>query len=350
MKQLEVKNIAVSFSGKTIIQNISFSLERGSIGCLLGPSGCGKTTLLRTIAGFELPTDGQIFIGGKEVSHPGWATAPEQRRIGMVFQDFALFPHLSVNDNIAFGLKGLHSNERIDRVNSLLQMVGLPDSGKVYPHQLSGGQQQRVALARALAPEPEVLLLDEPFSSMDTELRQQLASEVLEILRQANITTIFVTHDQSEAFTLADEIGVMSIGKFEQWDSAYELYYQPANHFVADFIGEGVFIPGIVMEEGRIDTSLGIVTGTKMAGFNINDQVDVLIRPNGITHDENSRIRAKVINKIFQGDFFRYRLQLADDSLVLCVIPSRYNFTINAEIGIRLECRNLVVFCSRHSR
>ena len=347
MKQLEVKNIAVSFSGKTIIQEISFSLERGSIGCLLGPSGCGKTTLLRTIAGFELPTDGQIVIGGKEVSHPGWATAPEQRRIGMVFQDFALFPHLSVNDNIAFCLKGMQRDKRGDRVNSLLQMVDLPDSGKIYPHQLSGGQQQRVALARALAPEPEVLLLDEPFSSMDTELRQQLASEVLQILRKANITTIFVTHDQSEAFTLADEIGVMNVGKFEQWDSAYNLYYQPANHFVADFIGDGEFVPGIVIEERRIDTGLGIITGTKTDDFKIHDPVDVLIRPNEIIHDENSRIQAKVIEKIFQGESFRYRLQLPDESLVLCVIPSHHDFTINAKIGVRHECRDLVVFSRR---
>lgn len=347
MKQLEVKNIAVSFSGKTIIQDINFSLERGSIGCLLGPSGCGKTTLLRTIAGFELPTDGQVFIGGKEVSRQGWATAPEQRRIGMVFQDFALFPHLSVNDNIAFGLKGISREERDNRISRLLQMVGLPDSGKVYPHQLSGGQQQRVALARALAPEPEVLLLDEPFSSMDTELRQQLASEVLKILRQANITTIFVTHDQSEAFTLADEIGVMNLGRFEQWDNAYNLYYQPANHFVADFIGEGVFVPGIVIEKGCISTSLGVVRGAKVDNFQLNDQVDVLIRPGEIKQDENADIRAKVIEKIFQGEFFRYLLQLADKSLVLCVIPSRHDFTINAEIGIRLECRNLVVFNRR---
>lgn len=344
MKQLELKNIAVSFSGKSIIENISFSLDRGKIGCLLGPSGCGKTTLLRTIAGFELPDSGEIFIGGKEESHKGWAKPPEQRRIGMVFQDFALFPHLSVHDNIAFGLKRMSRPEKDSRVNSLLQMVGLSESGKKFPHQLSGGQQQRVALARALAPKPEVLLLDEPFSSMDSELRQQLALEVLDILRHANITTIFVTHDQTEAFTLADEIGVMASGQLQQWDSAYELYYQPRNHFVAEFIGNGEFIPGIVVDKNRIATGLGIIEAANTDKYKINDEVEVLIRPNEITPCENSSLQVKVIEKVFQGQTFRYRLQLPDGSLALCEIPSRYNFEVNDRIGVRLDNKDVVAF------
>ncbi len=349
MKQLELKNIAVSFSGKTIIKDISLSLDRGQIGCLLGPSGCGKTTLLRTIAGFELPTTGQIYIGGKEVSHEGWAKAPEQRRVGMVFQDFALFPHLNVNDNIAFGLKGMSRDEKNGRVNSLLQMVGLPDSGNVFPHQLSGGQQQRVALARALAPKPEVLLLDEPFSSMDSELRQQVAFDVLEILRHADITTIFVTHDQSEAFTLADEIGVMHSGQLQQWDSAYELYYKPSNHFVADFIGSGEFISGIVVDKDRVATGLGVIHCTSAESFKINDNVEILIRPNDITFDQSAEIRARVLTKKFRGETFNYDLQLPDGSIILCTSPSRSNYAINDELGIKLETKNLVAFARKTS-
>lgn len=344
MKQLELNNIAVSFSGKTIIEDISFSLERGSIGCLLGPSGCGKTTLLRTIAGFEYPSNGQVFIAGEEVSRSGRVRPPEQRRIGMVFQDFALFPHLSVAANIAFGLKNMSRQEREIRVQNLLKMVNLSGSDKVYPHQLSGGQQQRVALARALAAEPEILLLDEPFSNMDSELKQQLIDEVLAILKLVNITTIFVTHNQSEAYALADKIGVMNAGRLQQWDSPYNLYYQPNNYFVAGFIGEGVFIPGTVIDKNSVATSLGVLTTVNANNFKTNDWVEVLIRPTEITIDINSSLKARIVEKVFQGGFFHYRLQLTDKIDLLCITPSRYNHAVNDKVGILFESKNLAIF------
>ncbi|MCF6318717.1 MAG: ABC transporter ATP-binding protein [Proteobacteria bacterium] len=344
MKQLELKNIATSYSKKTIIEDISFSLERGSICCLLGPSGCGKTTLLRTIAGFESPSNGQVFIAGEEVSRPGKVKAPEQRRIGMVFQDFALFPHLNVVANIAFGLKSMSRQQRELLVQNLLKIVGLSGLDKVYPHQLSGGQQQRVALARALAPEPEILLLDEPFSNMDSELKQQLTREILAILKLVNITTIFVTHNQSEAYALADKIGVMNAGRLQQWGSPYNLYYQPANHFVASFIGEGVFIPGKVIDKNSVATSLGTLTSIAAHNFKMNDRVEVLIRPTEIIIDISSNLKAKIVEKVFHGGFFRYRLQLTDGSRLLCITPSRYDYAVNDKVGIRFENKNLAIF------
>ena len=243
-KLLEVINTEVGYGGAPVVCQVSFELEPGRIGCLLGPSGCGKTTLLRAIAGFELLQGGEIRMRGQVVSHAGWSLPPEKRRVGMVFQDFALFPHLKIGENIGFGLRHLSERERRARVQTLLGLVGLPEYENAYPHQLSGGQQQRVALARAMAPRPELLLLDEPFSSMDAELREQLAREVRDIIKEEEITALLVTHDQYEAFAMADEIGVLNAGKLMQWDSGYNLYHRPGNRFVADFIGQGVILPG----------------------------------------------------------------------------------------------------------
>ncbi|MFP5505208.1 MAG: ABC transporter ATP-binding protein, partial [Gammaproteobacteria bacterium] len=230
---LEVEAIEVRYGAVTVVQALNCQLGQGRIGCLLGPSGCGKTTVLRAIAGFEPVTAGEIRLGGRVVSRSGWVVPPERRQVGMVFQDFALFPHLTIAANVGFGIRDLSAAQRDARVNELLELVGLGAYAKVYPHQLSGGQQQRVALARAIAPRPSLLLMDEPFSSMDVELREQLAREVRGILRHEGITAVLVTHDQLEAFVMADEIGVMHGGRLEQWGSAYDLYHRPASRFVA---------------------------------------------------------------------------------------------------------------------
>lgn len=344
MSQLELKELSVVLSGQRVIQEITFSLERGRIGCLLGPSGCGKTTMLRAIAGFELPEKGQVFIDEAEVSREGWVLAPEQRRIGMVFQDFALFPHLCVRDNIAFGLKRMARSKIVERVHDLLQLVGLGNMGRAFPHQLSGGEQQRVALARALAPRPNILLLDEPFSSMDAELREQLAREVRDILRQEQTTAIFVTHNQFEAFAMADEIGVMNAGRLRQWDTGYELYHHPGDRFVAEFIGQGAFIPGIVLDTRHIKTAIGVISGTMKNAFKTDETVDVLIRPDDIMPDDRASLRATVTDKIFQGATFRYTLHLQHEIAVSCVIPSHYDYAIDDEIGICLNTKHLVAF------
>ncbi len=221
---------------RNVVRDLSLRLEQGHIGCLLGASGCGKTTILRAIAGFEPVRGGHIALGGTIISSPTVQRPPEQRGVGMMFQDYALFPHLSVEDNVGFGLRRLGRAERRERVQSLLELVGLAASAGSYPHELSGGQQQRVALARALAPSPDLLLLDEPFSNLDVDTRERLAFEVRDILKQTGHTAILVTHNQAEAFAIADRIGVMDQGKVVQWDTPYNLHHHPADGFVADFI------------------------------------------------------------------------------------------------------------------
>ncbi|MBO9356772.1 ATP-binding cassette domain-containing protein [Bordetella petrii] len=221
---------------RPVVQDLTLRLPAGHIGCLLGASGCGKTTILRAIAGFEPVRAGQISLDGTVISSPTVQVAPELRRVGMMFQDYALFPHLTAAQNVAFGLRKLGKAERAARVRDMLEMVGLGASADSYPHEISGGQQQRVALARALAPSPDLLLLDEPFSNLDVDTRERLAFEVRDILKSTGHTAILVTHNQAEAFAIADRIGVMSAGKIVQWDTPYNLHHHPADGFVHDFV------------------------------------------------------------------------------------------------------------------
>lgn len=341
---LSLEQLAISYGRHTVVKDISLSLAQGQIGCLVGPSGCGKTTLLRAIAGFEPVSSGRITLQQQEVSTAGYTQAPEERHVGMVFQDFALFPHLTVADNISFGLQRLSKTVRKERVKELLQLVGLPDLGQRYIHQLSGGQQQRVALARALAPEPSVLLLDEPFSSLDTELREALARDIRAILKKLSITAIMVTHDQSEAFAMADMIGVMEHGVLEQWATPYEIYHKPASRFVADFIGRGVLLPGELLDEQQVKTSLGTFKQYYADSVKAGDKVDVLIRPDDIVHDDLSGVTATVTDKAFRGSHILYTLALPTGEHVLCLALSHHNHSIGEQIGIRLDLNHLVMF------
>lgn len=239
-EQLKLDQISVAYDtpeGPQIVVNeLSLSLAQGQIGCLLGASGCGKTTILRAIAGFEPLRTGCICLGDRVLSSVDHQVEPEHRHVGMMFQDYALFPHLTVKKNVAFGLRRQEKNQRNRRVQELLELVGLEDLAERYPHELSGGQQQRVALARALAPEPRLLLLDEPFSNLDIDTRERLAFEVRDILKETGHTAILVTHNQAEAFAIADRIGIMQRGQIVQWDTPYGLHSQPASPFVASFI------------------------------------------------------------------------------------------------------------------
>ena len=341
---LEVQAIEQSYGKQAVVKGLSFSLAQGSIGCLLGPSGCGKTTVLRGVAGFEPVSGGAIILQHQCVSRAGFMLPAEQRRIGMVFQDYALFPHLNVAENVAFGLQGMDKKMRAQRVAELLEVVGLPESGGKLPHELSGGQQQRIALARALAPSPSLLLLDEPFSSLDVALRERLGLEVREILKQQNTTALIVTHDQHEAFAIADEIGVMHQGILQQWDSAYNLYHQPANRFVADFIGEGVLIPGVIVGPQQVDSELGMLNGPIPVECGNDRQVEVLVRPDDIVHDDASRLQAEVIHKAFRGADILYTLRLSSGQKVLSLVPSHHNHAYGEKIGIRLEIDHVVVF------
>jgi iron(III) transport system ATP-binding protein len=351
MSQLQLESVRIAYGATEVVRDLSLSLERGHIGCLLGPSGCGKTTILRAIAGFERLTAGRVAINGETVSTPQQHRAPEQRRVGMVFQDFALFPHLSVADNVSFGLRSGSRAERRARADEMLAVVGLSEHADKYPHQLSGGQQQRVALARALAPDPELLLLDEPFSSLDVELRARLAVELRDILKARGITAILVTHDQQEAFAIADEIGVMKAGEMLQWDSAYNLYHRPASRFVADFVGQGVFLPGTLRGDHEVELELGVLRSEfpfeckdgcpHCAG---NTRVDVLLRPDDVVHDDAAPLRAEVMGKSFRGAEFLYTLRLASGQRVLSLVPSHHNHAIGEFIGIRLDADHVVAF------
>jgi iron(III) transport system ATP-binding protein len=342
--QLEVRDVSVAYGDTLVVRDVSFVLERGMIGCLLGPSGCGKTTLLRAIAGFEPVSRGEILLRERRVSAPGHGIPPEQRHVGMVFQDFALFPHLTVARNVGFGLHGLGRAERRKRVNELLDLVGLRQAADRYPHELSGGMQQRVALARAMAPRPEILLLDEPFSSMDAELREQLAREVRDLLRREGVTAILVTHDQMEAFAMADQIGVIANGSVRQWGTGFGLYHEPADRFVADFIGQGVLLRAEVVDENRVKTELGRVAGSKPHGLLPGTAAEVLIRPDDMLYDETSPRRATVVERAFRGAEYLYQLRLASGTEVLCLVPSHHQHAIGDEIGVRLAADHLVVF------
>jgi iron(III) transport system ATP-binding protein len=342
--QLELEHICVDIDGTRIIDDVSFSLISGDIGCLLGPSGCGKTTLLRTIGGFQAPVDGKLSIAGTTVATAERQASPEQRRVGMVFQDLALFPHMTVRRNVAFGIVG-QSRQAVDRrVNELLDLVAMQRYADSYPHQLSGGQQQRVALIRAMAPRPPVLLLDEPFSSQDTERRVQLAHEVREILKRDCITAVLVTHDQFEAFAIADHIGVVAEGRLRQWDDAYSLYHTPADRFVADFIGEGVFLCGNTLEDNVIQTELGIIHGELSDDVPPGTLIELLVRPDDIIHDDNSPNKATVVARDFRGADHLYTLRMPGNTRLLCLAPSHHNHPVGEQFGIRLQLDHLVIF------
>ena len=342
--RLDVRNVSVELQNKSILGDVSLQLHQGQIASILGPSGCGKTTLLRSLAGFQSISKGEIYVQEKLFSKAGYSLAPEFRRIGMMFQDLALFPHLTVEQNICFGLSKLNKNEQKTRINHVLELTELHQQEKKYPHELSGGQQQRVALARALAPKPEILLLDEPFSSLDPDLREQVATEVRKILKHENVTAVLVTHDQHEAFAMADEIGVMDQGNIAQWDTAYNIYHKPKTRFVADFVGLGSMVPATVIDRQTLNTEFGQVKGKIDNVFKNNDVVDLLVRPDDIPHDDSSNITALVEEKRFRGAEFLYKLRLQSGNFVLCYAPSHHNHKIGEPIGIKLDLEHLVVF------
>ena len=343
---------ARSHASHAAVEAATFGLSRGQIGVLVGPSGCGKTSVLRAIAGLERCASGRITVDGQTHSDPiqGVHLAPESRRIGMVFQDYALFPHLSVAQNVAFGVHHLPRSERRARVQQMLDLVGLAHAARRAPHQLSGGQQQRIALARALAPQPQLLLLDEPFSSLDVDLRERLAQEVRVILKESATTALFVTHDQLEAFALGDVIGVMNKGRLEQWDDAYTLYHRPASRFVAQFIGHGVFTPGrIVAHPGgpSVSTPLGELVDMDecpLPAAYANGECDVLLRADDIVHDDASPVKAQIERKAFRGSEFLLTLRLRSGERVLAHVPSHHDHDVGEWIGIRAAMDHVVTF------
>lgn len=341
---LEAKNLFCGYGGEPVVQDVNFALRNGDIGCLLGPSGCGKSTILRALAGFLPLTDGEIRLQSQAISLPGKTLAPEKRRIGMVFQDYALFPHLSIADNVGFGLQKLSKTERRQKVTQLLTLVHLQDLADSYPHELSGGQQQRVALARALAPEPTLILLDEPFSNLDADLRRRLSLDVRDILKTLGISAIMVTHDQQEAFAMCDQVAVLQKGRIQQWDVPYNLYHEPANRFVASFVGQGGFIPGKALGPDAIESELGVIHGNRAYKWPANTLVDVLIRPDDIVHDPASKLCATVVEKTFAGTSTLYRFRCSETTEFEALFRSHQDFQIGESVPVRVEADHLIAF------
>ena len=360
---LRIQNITFKYSSKNsscsinAISNLDLTLGYGEIGCILGPSGCGKTSLLRSIAGFLEPQEGTITIGENLVydsSNKANRLSPDKRNVGMVFQDYALFPHLNVENNILFaltqGFPSLATRNQKVRCNEMLELTGMKNKSKNYVHQLSGGQQQRVALARALAPSPDLLLLDEPFSNLDPHLRSDLCREVASILKFTKTTALMVTHDQQEAFSIADKVGIIFSGSLVQWCSPYDLYHEPKTADIARFIGEGAFITG-VKSKNSVKTPLGsFKLKEKENDKSRNEElVRVLLRPDDIIHDDSSSLQAKVLRKDFRGSDFLYTLELNNGEKALSLVPSHHDHPVNEAIGIKLEMNHVITFSSEEA-
>ncbi len=340
---LEIEELSHSFARRRVVDRVSLRVERGEVHCLVGPSGCGKTTTLRLVAGLEPVQKGRIAIRGRLVAEPGFSVPPERRRVGLMFQDFALFPHLTVAENVAFGLRRLDRGARERRVRELLRKVNMLDYEGAYPHTLSGGEQQRVALARALAPEPDLMLLDEAFSALDTELRTQIREEALAILREAGTATLLVTHDAEEAIRAGDVIHAMQEGRIVQSGAPAELYVRPANAFVAGFFGPVNRFRSEV-RGGSVVTPLGEIRVARLAE---GETVEVVVRPEGIrlSRSDGSRgSRARLEARRDLGPVHVVWLRLADGTRVKVRETGVVDVAIGEEVTVALDPRHLFVF------
>ena len=339
---LELRHVSCAYeTGRPAVQEISFAAREGEILCLLGPSGCGKTTILRAIAGFEPVRSGQLFLSGQLVSSPDVMTPTENRHVGMVFQEYALFPHLRVQDNIAFGLHHLPRSERASRVQEMLRLTGLEGFERRYPHELSGGQQQRVALARALVQNPVVLLLDEPFSNLDPDMAGRMRQELHDLLRRTKTTTVLVTHDHDEAFAMADRIAVLNQGRLEQFDTPEMMYHMPATPFVADFVGQADFIPGTV-SQGMVHTELGEFPDTIECTDGTN--VVVMIRPDDIHLVPTEGARSRVLSRQFHGSENLYTVSLPSGQIVHSSQGSTSVYQAGTTVELRVLATHTVLF------
>lgn len=339
---LELTDISCAYEPhRSAVRHISFSVRAGEIVCLLGPSGCGKTTILRAIAGFEPVTGGDIRLGGRLVSSPQLQIPTEQRSVGMVFQEYALFPHLRVAENIAFGLHHMKADQRAARITALLALTGLTGMERRYPHELSGGQQQRVALARALAHNPVILLLDEPFSNLDPDMAAHMRQELHALLKRTNTTTILVTHDHEEAFAIADRIAVLNNGALEQLDTPEMIYHVPATPFVADFVGHADFIPGVV-HQTSVTTELGSFPNQK--SLPTGTSVVVMIRPDDVRVTPSDEGDAIIVARQFRGSENVYRVKLRSGRLLHCSEASTAVYPVGAHVAVTVSASHTVIF------
>jgi len=344
---LRLDGVGRSYGSERALSDLSLSVEEGEILALLGPSGCGKTTTLRLLAGLEFPDTGQLCLRGEEIASAGASESrpPEERDVGLVFQDFALFPHLTVAENVAFGLADLEDADREARVAELLELVDLAGRGEAYPDTLSGGQKQRVALARSLAPEPDVLLLDEPLSNLDVRLRVSMREEVHRILAEAGVTAIWVTHDQEEALSIADRVGIMSEGRLHQIGAPEGVFERPATRFVASFLGQAGFLSGRI-EGNRLATDIGPIDRDVLDDHGDRDgrdategeAVDVLVRPDDlrVTPATDGHAHGRIVRRQYRGPSFIYRVETTGGDVLHCLHNHTESFDVGQAVRIEL--------------
>jgi len=335
---LRLDGVTKRYGPETAVEDIDLTVRDGEFLTLLGPSGCGKTTTLRMIAGLEMPTNGRVSVDDDVVAADGDGVAPEERDVGMVFQEFALFPHLTVAENVGFGIDDWDADEREQRVTDLLELVGLGDFADRSPDNLSGGQRQRVALARSLAPEPDVLLLDEPFANLDVRLRERMREEVRRIIKETDVTAVSVTHDQEEALSISDRVAVMSNGHIEQVGRPETVFEHPKSRFVADFLGQASFL-GSRLASNKIETGIGTLSADMLQGLSDEydgARLDVLVRPDDLRatpcDEEMQTGNGTLVGRQYTGPSFVYGVELDSGEVVHC----EHNHATNHELGERV--------------
>jgi iron(III) transport system ATP-binding protein len=338
---LSIKNLTCHYDDQTVLESLSLEVEQGQIVCLLGASGCGKTTLLKAVAGLLPLSSGQMSLNSLIIDDGENWLPPEQRNIGMIFQDYALFPHLTVAENIAFGLKNETAQQKLLKVEEMLGLVHLKGYGDRYPHQLSGGQQQRVAIARSLAYKPDLLLLDEPFSNIDTQVRHELIREIRKIFKQQGVTAIFVTHSREEAFAFSDKMAVMNNGIIEQYGTASELYYQPSSKFVADFLGGGSYLAATRVSHGEFETHLGMIEASAQQDIQLQEECALLLRPQHVQVQADEESAVKVLEQHFMGDHCRYVIDVNGDRLLATSVQA---LNVGDSVAVKIDTQGVLAF------
>ena len=341
--KLNLQSVKISQDSKVILDDVNLKIDTGEIVSLMGSSASGKTSLIRSIAGFHNISSGVIQIDGQIVDDSIRRLDVAMRNVGVIFQDLALFPHLTVRENICFGLNNIDSAQQQNRAKKLEDLLDIENITNRYPNQISGGQQQRVAIARAIAPKPNLLLLDEPFSALDYELKDNLMNDIMKLIKSENITAILITHSAEEAFKMSDKIAFISNNTITQFANPYDIYHRPVSKEIANFFGISSYIKAKITDSSHINCILGDFVGM-VDQFNKDDKVDLLIRPDDIIHDDDSLFSAKVTEKTFRGSDFLYELELKDGQKIFCYAPSHHNHQVNEVIGIKLDLDHLVIF------